>query len=68
MGTTFTPEPQKLGGGRCWRQGLAGDLWVALDPSWMHTLPRPHCPHLSNEWSLARGLALLLCDLGRKVT
>ena len=68
MGTAFTPEPQKLvGGGPCWWSGLAGDLWVAMDPSSMQTLPRPHSPLFSNRWSPARGLALLLCDPGLRV-
>lgn len=43
MGTAFTPEPQKLvGRGQCRWLGLAGDLWVAMDPTSMQTLPRPH--------------------------
>jgi len=69
MGTAFTPEPQKLvGGGQCWWSGLAGGLWVAMDPSSMHTLSRPHSPLFSNGWSPARALALLLCDPGLRVT
>ena len=69
MCTAFTPEPQKLvGRGQCRWLGLAGDLWVAMDPSSTQTLPRPHSPLFSNGWSPARGLAVLLCDPGLRVT
>lgn len=42
--------------------GAGWDLEVAMDPSWVHMLPRPHS-HLT--WSSpAKELAVLLGNLG----
>lgn len=42
--------------------GAGWDLKVAMDPSWVHMLPRLYS---QLTWSRpARGLAMLLCNLG----